>query len=166
MVCKMSFLWRCCFFLLAGLGFVAAAFCGLALLGIQLAPEGKEMSLPEAAVGLAVGVLLQPFAWSGIRHARMELTDNELRYLGFGFVCSTRVVELADIERFGSGTVKGSGGGNERMLVLELTDGNYRLIKLAMYERWGELLQRLEEQLGKAPHETKRTLTGLRFTDE
>ncbi|MEM7166355.1 MAG: hypothetical protein AAF581_12885 [Planctomycetota bacterium] len=166
MVYPMRFTWRCCFYLLIVLGVGASAVCGLAILGIQLAPEGKEMTTIEAAIGLAFGVLLQPFAWSGLQHARLQLTETELRYLGFGFLCKTRSISLAEIERYGSGTVKGSGGGHERMLVLEMRDGYYKLIKLAMYERWGEMLKQLEEQLGKPPEETKRTLTGLRFKDE
>ena len=162
----MNFAWKLCFYLLAGLGFVAAAVCGLAILGIQIAPEGKEVSIPEAVLGLAFGIILQPFAWSALQHAKLQLTETQFRYLGFGFLCKTHSIELSHIERFGRGTEKGQGGGRHHILVIEQTNGDYRTIKLSMYDGWRGLFEQLGERLGRVPQETKPTLAGLRFTDE
>lgn len=165
MTYPMKFTWRCCFFLAIAVGLVAVVYCALVLGGIDLAPDGKKASTPEAAVGLVVGLLLQPFAWTGLRHARMSLTERELHYLGFGFVCKRRTILLEEIERFGTGTVKSSGGGRDHMLVVELRDGYFRDIKLTMYDGWKRFLDELEQRLGQAPQETKRTLAGIRFPE-
>ena len=165
MTYPMNFTWRGCFFMLFAMGLVAAVYCALVLAGIDLAPEGEKAGKGEAAAGLVVGLLLLPFAVTGLRHARLEITDEELRYLGFGFFCTTRAIELSRIERFGTGTVKGSGGGNERILILETIDGQQPQIKLAMYQRWGEFLKELGQRIGKEPQEVKRSLKGLSFVD-
>jgi hypothetical protein len=161
MNCPMDWTWRLGFVFLAGLGLFALGYGVVGLTGRVEVPEARV----ELVACIVVGGLLQPFGWTALRHAKLALTDTEITFLGFGFVCSTRRVRLADIARFGVGVEKSSGGGKERILLLEMHSGERAAIKVEMYRDCERFLAALEQRTGLAPAPTKRTIRGAQFAD-
>ncbi|MEO0481516.1 MAG: hypothetical protein AAF196_18755 [Planctomycetota bacterium] len=159
-VFEMSPIWRLLFVGLGVLGLFALAYGIAGSAGLVEAEESPAELLTAAIVGVA----LQPFAWTGLRHSRLALTDSTLTYLGFGLWCSPRTVELREITRFGVGMEKSSGGGRERILLLDLRDGTKRSIKLEMYREPERFRKLLGEVLGQEESETKTGFTGARLS--
>ena len=157
---EMSFVWRGCFFALLAAGIGAIGY------GIYGLTTGRvEAETVELWVATIVGMFLIPFAITALRHARLTINAEEITYLGFGPLCTTRTLELREIARFGLGREKGSGGGTHAILLLELTNGTSRAIKIESYERYGEFVSALEELTGKARSDTKTGFLGAKLED-
>lgn len=158
---EMQWIWRIVFLFLAGAGLAALGWGAAGLAGLVEAEESRG----ELMVCVAVGILMQPFAWTGLRHARLVITDTELVYLGFGLWCTARRVELAEIERFGVGTERSSQGGREKILLIELRSGGIIRIKLQMYRGQSRFLEALGRATGLEQSATGRSWTGARFAE-
>lgn len=166
MTYPMDWTWKFCLYLLAGVGLVAAVGSALELTGaVQKGSLIGEASVVELGVALIVGVGLQPFAWTGLAHARIRLLEDRLEFLRFGLICGTATVPLGAIERFGSGQQRASSGGRERILLLDLGVEGVRRIKLSMYRGGRGLLGELESRLGRPPSEVIRSWKGLEFAE-
>ena len=158
----MYFTWKMCFWMLAGVGAVAV----VAGVGRLLGLEQFEMTEVEAWTAIGVGIALQPFAWTAHAHARLELDGEELRFLRFGFLCSTGQIALTDIARFGVGRERGANATDEKILRIELHDGARHSIKLSMYERNGQFVERLGEATGQSQAGMQRTWKGAEFSED
>ncbi len=162
----MDWTWKLCLFFAGGLGLVAIGASVIELAGLELGDWfDQEMTESDAWVALAVGLVLNLFAWTGLPRARVELDSRSLRYLRFGPICTTGSVDLDNIRRFGVGTEK-HGYRRDQILILELHDGTKRSIKISMYERWKEFVAALGEALGKEETAGKQGLLGARLEEE
>ena len=163
----MSLIWRTIFWFTIGIGLFAVGYGTLAILGVPgldgMPVEGTRV---EASVAIAFGLLIQPFAWTGLRHARMRLSDDELEYLSFGFVCGAARLRLSDVLRHGVGLEKSSGGGDEQILLIDMKDGERVRIKLSMYCNEERFLEELQAKTGLPPSETRRSWKGADFDEE
>ena len=147
-----------------GAGMVALA-AGAELLGLVAFGALLGNAEPtECIVALVFGVLVQPFGWTALAHARLTMTAHELQWLGFGFLCKTERLPWHAIARWGWGKVTNRGR-SECILLLATRDGAVRSIKLAMYRGQDEALARLQARLG-APAAVRSGLAGLSFADE
>lgn len=160
----MQFAWRFALILLPVLGAVALVTAGAEMLGFV----ARGAWLGEAGDGerwaaIVVGILLLPFGLSALAHARLTIDTDEIRYLGFGVLCKTRQLPLADVRRWGHAVGRNQGR-REPMLVFERQDGNQTVIKVAMYAHQTQIRALLTERLGPAVSATA-TMTGVRFDD-
>ena len=161
-VFPMQWIWRLSLVALPVLGAVAAVLCGLELAGVV--PRGAligDAGDPERWAAVAFGVLVQPFGWTALRHARLVIDATRLTWLGFGLVCGPRTLPFADVQRWGHAVVR-TRGRRERILLFGLHGGEQRSVKLAMYRDASAVLERLEARLG-APAPASATLAGERF---
>lgn len=148
--------------LLPVLGEAAVVVCGLELTG--LVARGAllgEAGDAERWVAVAFGLLVQPFGWTALRHARLVLDEQAFTWLGFGFVCGPRTLRFADVQRWGHAVVSNRGR-RERILLFGLHGGEQRSVKLAMYRDASAVLAQLEARLG-APAPASATIAGVRF---
>ncbi len=162
---SMTWSYRVVFLFAIALGLVAIGAGTIELAGLDFGFEFTErMTSGEASIALAVGVLLQVFAWSALTRARIRLDKRTLQYLSLGPFCTTASVDLDNIRRFGTGLEK-HGYQSFHVLVLELHDGSKRSIKISMYERWRDLTGALGLALGQNAVAGQRGLLGIRLED-
>jgi len=160
----MQFTWRFALMLLPALGAIALVMAGAELLGLV----ERGAWLGEAGDGerwgaVVVGLLLLPFGLSALPHARLTIDANEIRYLGFGFLCKTRTLALADVRRWAH-VVGRNQGRREPLLAFERQDGNQTVIKVAMYANQDQIRALLTERLGEAAPASA-TMTGVKFDE-
>lgn len=154
--------WRLCLLLLPVGGAAVAGLGCLELAG--LVPRGAllgEASDAERWVAIAFGLLVQPFGWSALRHARLVIDAERITWLGFGFVCGPRSLPFAEVQRWGHAVAQNRGR-RERHLVFEDRRHVVRTVKLAMYRGQDRVLVLLQERLG-APAPASATFGGVRF---
>lgn len=162
LVVPIQWSWRLAIVLvLAGAG-AAAAIAGFELTGLLtrgavLGPAGDG----ERLAAVAVGLMLQPFGWSALRHGRLVLAEDRLLHLGLGVWCRPRAVDLGDVRRWGT-AVASNRGRRERLLLFERRDHSTELVKLAMYAEHAAVLAWLTQRLGP-PAAASATLSGVRF---
>ena len=160
----MQMVWRFAFVMLGGVGLIAMAAVAAEATGIVASGRLLEdAGDAERWVAFGFGALVQPFAWSALAHARLSLTDDELRYLGFGLLCRSRAISWRDVRRWGHATARNENR-REPMLIFELQDGSTRTIKLAMYARQQQVRDELTRRLGPATP-AKATITGVQFDE-
>lgn len=163
-VCAMQWSWRIPLLGLGGIGAVAAVLCGVELAG--LVPRGTVVtdgSDVERWVAVAVGILVQPFAITTWKNAKVQLTSDHLICPRLGFVTRTEAIPLQDVRRWGSGYEQNRGY-RHLTLLLERADRSRRSLKLAMFTRQRELLAALEARLGE-PAATETTFVGVTFSE-
>ena len=80
MTFEMTWTWRCVFLMFAAAGLAGVGYGVAGLTGLV---EGEE-SRGELIICVVVGLLVLPFSWTGLRHARLVITEDELVYLGLG----------------------------------------------------------------------------------
>jgi hypothetical protein len=156
--------WRLSIALVMAGGLAAAGACGLELSGVV----ARDALLRGAAdserwLGLAVGLLMQPFGWSALRHARLRIDRESLQWPRFAWLCRLRRLRFRDVRRWGT-AVATNRGRRERRLLFELHDGAQIEIKLAMYSRPDAALAALQAGIGH-PVGVTASLTGLHFDD-
>lgn len=165
LVFPMQAVWRFCFLALGALGVVALGTAGVELLGVvDRGAVLGEASDVERVAAVVFGAAVLPFAWTAWQHARLELTDDALRFLRFGFLCRTGTIPLERIRRWGTGH-ETSRGYRHRVLLLELDDRSRPALKLEMYRDQGEFLKAFEASLGP-PTPVRATFAGVAFEEE
>ena len=90
LVFPMHWSWRLSVALLSLLAGLVAIACAAELTG--LAPRDallRGANDAERAFGIAVGTLLQPFALTLLRHSRLCIDKDGLRFLRVGLLCRT-----------------------------------------------------------------------------
>ena len=144
-------LWQACFWLLLVVGGGAFVASVLELLGVFAKGEllGEEATDPGRIGAVIAGVLILPYAITGLLHARLAIDDERMTFLGHGLWCRTRRVELRHIKRHGW-VINKRQGRRELMLLLELDDLTRQSVKLEMYKGGRRFLEQLEARVGPA----------------
>ena len=162
----MDLLHKGCFVMLIAMGLLGIAVGVVRLFDLPVPVlEDEQLTRPEMYVALAIGTWALLFGVTALRHARLELDAEEMRFLRFGPLCRTGRVPLADVRRFGVG-VESSRHGKYRVLLIELETGGRVSFKLSMYKEWHGFIRELGERLDRAPAPMKRTWKGAAFEEE
>ncbi|MCK5941469.1 MAG: hypothetical protein KAI24_05820 [Planctomycetes bacterium] len=123
----------------------------------------EPISQAERWVAVIVGGVMVAIGFGLAINARCVIDKHQLHYFGFAPMEMTRRLAFDQVRRWGH-AVGSNQGRREPMLAFELHDGSKRLVKLAMYERQGEIKALLSERLGP-PTPAKATMTGVVFEE-
>ena len=162
----MKLSWKLLFLVTGSIGLVCLG-CGLLdLFGSALEEtQFGFQSDTERWIVIVTGAVLLPFSITGLLHARMEISQGEIRYLRFHVACTTGVIPLSEIRRLGAGIVRRSRGRRDHILLMEQADSRTNSIKLSMYSGAANLPEQLAEKLGQKLQATTDNWLGLRFEE-
>lgn len=140
--------WRAALVLVTVVGIVAATLCGIELL--EFVPRGTWIGPATDAerwLGIGVGMALQPFVFTALRHGRLRVSGDTLEHLGLGPLCRTVSVSLRDVRdwRVTADVIRGR---RRRSLVLEMRTGTQHAIRLDWYADAAAALALVEAKLG------------------
>ena len=162
MTFSMSRTWKMSFGLIAAFGGFVAGY------GIAGTAGWVDAEEPPMVLGFLIvaGGAIVAFGLSALRHAKIRVTETELEFLGLGVVCRPRRIELSRVTRLGVGREKSSGGGDERILLIDRPDERRIAIKVEMYADVDGIIAALSAATGLPPSPTRRTWRGADFDDD